>query len=634
MYGFAGFWRKENTGYPGDPGILTCMAGIPSRPDGIFPEKLLFSENGAGLILIPPRGQIDPGRELLSAPTATNHSRILMYSGSLFNLQELRRETGGNPAGDADFLLSLYEKYGQDLPEHLNGAFALAIFDRVKKNLFLARDRFGVKELFYHTDATGFAFATKLSALKKLPSFDCSAIRLDSVLDFLSLQYVPFEKTIFSHTFKLLPGHSLLFNAETNSFSIRRWYIPSFQKRKISFPGARAEFRDLLTEAVGIRLRASSGSPPGVLLSGGLDSAVLTALALDNGKGEGRNLPAFTATFDTPAYNESTDACATAEFLNARSGGHLTHKLAKIPPCNFDSLKLLAAFCGEPFADISLLPAYLLACSAKQETAVCLSGEGADELFFGYERYIAMRLFSWMKLFPAEWIWQLIPDQGERTRAGRLRRFLRTASGKTQTERYLTLISHDAEAVLGSLLAQTPPFKPLSSLRSAFPASLPDGAAAAARCDLGAYLPGDILKKAAVCAEASGLELRFPFLDFHVAEFAFSLPDNFKLKNFRRKRILSASFASILPPDIAHRRKRGFGVPAAEWIRGGWKKHIQERLMEGALPESGLFRRETLAKLMAEHLERKADHAPLLFSLLMLALFYETNPAKKNPGNS
>lgn len=629
MYGIAGFWRGE-----GDPAarlkLLRNMAGTRGlNQDAPEQKNLLFTGNGAGLSLIPHAASAPHSavRGTPSAGTEENSKRVLMCSGAIFNFPELRRELNISHAPDAEVLLALYEKYGQDLPEHLNGFFAIAVFDKEKKTFFLARDRFGVKGLFYHTAPDGFSFSSELSALKRLPSFDCSAIRMDSLLEFLAVQYIPFEKTVFTHTFQLLPGHSLLFDAGTNTFSIRRWYRPSFQKRKISYPDACAELRELLTNALERRLQIAT-SAPGIFLSGGLDSAVIAALAVACKSAGGKVLPAFTASFDTPSYDETRDAASTAEFLRTRSGGRLVHKLTKISPCDFDALKHLTRLAGEPFADASILPVYLLACSARTETAVCLSGEGADELFYGYERYSAMRLFPRMRLFPAKLLAQFIPDcGGERSRTGRLKRFLRTAAEKSPAERYLKLITHDAEEVLNSLLEKAPPFSPLFSLRSSFPSSLPDAAAAAARCDLAAYLPGDVLRKAALCAEASGLELRSPFLDFRVADFAFSLPDSFKLKNFHRKRILADSFSHLLPPGVVQRRKRGFGVPVAEWLRGEWKERLRERLLDGALPANGLFRRDALARLMEEHWERRADHAPLLFSLLMLALFYETNPA-------
>jgi asparagine synthase (glutamine-hydrolysing) len=401
-----------------------------------------------------------------------------------------------------------------------------------------------------------------------------------------------------------------------------------------TYSGACGTVEYLLSDAVKRRMVADV--PLGVFLSGGLDSAIVATLAAKHSTAP---LECFSIGFDDPRYDESADCKATAAYLAAIAPHGLHHHIKTVQPEDFDLLPKLAAEFGEPYADASMLPTYFLAQFAREHVTVALSGDGADELFGGYERYRAMDLLGKLRSFTPGFLWNAaaacLPDSGERSKSGRMKRFLRLGAVSGDAARYDALMSHFAADAIGTVAPDLKPY--LNAKRT-----LPEAASLMASLmedDLRRYLPGDVLTKVDVCSMAASLEVRNPFLDPKVSKFARALPVSFKIHDGRRKRILGDAFADYpspdwcssadqerqeqragyLPLEIATRRKRGFGVPVAAWFRTVWRDRLRTALLEDLPRRWDVFDRTALERLIDEHQTGGKDCSYLLFSLLMLS---------------
>ena len=544
----------------------------------------------------------------------------LVYNGEIFNFRELRAEleqTGEvvRTKSDTEVLLKLLIREGADCLPRLNGFFAFAFYDAEEKKLLLARDYHGVKPLYYYHLPTGeFAFASRFGTLTLCPGCPTS-ISLSALADYLAFQYIPAPATIREGVKKLLPGTAVEFELETGAMREIDWGAQIQPgPDHMTYLGACETVQYQLSEAVKRRMVADV--PLGVFLSGGLDSAIVALLAAKHSTAP---LECFSIGFDDPRYDESADCKATAAHLAKFAQHGLHHHIRTVQPQDFDLLPKLAAEFGEPYADASMLPSYFLASFAREHVTVALSGDGADELFGGYERYRAMHILQNLRAFTPGFLWSAaaacLPDSGERSKAGRLKRFLRVGAVSGTAARYDALMSHFAADSIGRIAPELRPF--LNTKRT-----LPEAAelmASLMEDDLHRYLPGDVLTKVDVCSMAASLEVRNPFLDLKVSRFARALPVSFNIHDGRRKRILGDAFAKELPPGLAARRKRGFGVPVAAWFRTVWRDQLRTAILD-ELPKCWpMFDRAALERLLAEHQDGGKDRSYLLFSLLMLS---------------
>ncbi|MBO5959595.1 MAG: asparagine synthase (glutamine-hydrolyzing), partial [Lentisphaeria bacterium] len=512
---------------------------------------------------------------------------VLVYNGEIFNASELRQnELRDYPFvsySDTEVLLAMLIRFGctNDTLKKLNGFFAFALYDRQEETLFLARDRFGVKPLIYLYSKEYFAFASTLEALKELPFFDRKKLRDDALVDFLSFQYIPKEKTIYEDVYKLLPGHTLVWKA--GKITLNRWYDPDYRQKMIGYEDACAELNRLVTGAVKRLLNADV--PMGVFLSGGVDSAIVSNLAI---RLSGQKLPLDSVGFQDIQYDETAFAKETAAFIRNQTGKKPDHRITTVESAYaLDLLQKMLRQTGEPYADASLLPfSRLCAFAGESGLRVALTGDGADEFFYGYDRYRAMRLFRYAHFLPCDLIRKFLPKGGnERSSGGRADRFFRIARIADEKQRYLAIVTHEAQHYFADLFVNE-----IRSGGAGMPGIAPDPADSAARFDYFTYMPGDVLVKSDIGSMSAGLEIRSPFLDHEVADFAFSLPAEYKLQGRKRKRILADAFSGILPPGLAERPKRGFGVPVADWLRGGWYPEMRALLLN--LPGE-IFRRDT-----------------------------------------
>lgn len=635
MCGIAGCFNPKT---PPDDALLRRLCGTMRQrgPDaqGIFLDGALGLAH-TRLSVIDLCGGAQPMRDEAGRFT-------LVFNGEIFNFRELRAELEGKgetfrTRSDTEVLLKLLIREGADCIPRLNGFFAFAFYDATEKTLLLARDRHGVKPLYYFHLPTGeFAFASRFATLTLCPGCP-NKISPRALADYLAFQYIPAPATIREGVRKLLPGTAVEFHLETGAVREIDWG-PQIQTgpdlavcaEHFTYFGACGTVEYLLSEAVKRRMIADV--PLGVFLSGGLDSAIVATLAAKHSTAP---LECFSIGFDDPRYDESADCKATAAHLAKIAPHGLHHHIKTVQPEDFDLLPKLAAEFGEPYADASMLPTYFLAAFAREHVTVALSGDGADELFGGYERYRAMDLLGKLRAFTPGFLWSAaaacLPDSGERSRAGRLKRFLKLGAVSGTAARYDALMSHFAADAIGTVAPDLKPY--LNTKRT-----LPEAACLMASLmedDLRRYLPGDVLTKVDVCSMAASLEVRNPFLDPKVSNFARALPVSFKIHGGRRKHILGDAFVDYpspdwcssadqqrvgyLPPEIALRRKRGFGVPVAAWFRTVWRDRLRTALLD-ELPEHwDMFDRDAVERLIDEHQNGGKDRSYLLFSLLMLS---------------
>lgn len=612
MCGIAGYVRKD--GAPPDPAVLRNMAYAMRRrgPDG----EGFFTSGGLGLAHR--RLSVIDLKNGAQPMLAGNGAFAVVFNGEIFNYRELRRELEGKGVrfrtdSDTEVLLELCRLEGENALRKLNGFFAFAFYDRAAQTLLLARDRLGVKPLFWFRTGDCFAFASSLNALKAHPSFP-RGTDFSALSEYLAFQYFPDHKTIFPGVVRLPPASCLKISLAGLETVQRTYWTP--EQSVVPFAGtygeAQEELRSLMNDAVERRLIADV--PLGVFLSGGLDSAVVAALAA---RKCGTGLDCFSISFPEKAYDESALAGETARFIRDTAGVPVRFHCREADPRDLEALRFLIEENGEPFADASLLPTCLLSRFARESVTVALSGDGADELFGGYERYRVMGLCGKLPVPPhaAARAAELLPSGGERSFSGRAKRFLQTLS-LPEDERYRFLMTHGADRISARVLKE-----PLPPGSWSYEPCTEDPARRWAELDLHTYLPDDVLRKVDLASMAESLEVRSPFLDHRVAEFSMTIPPDWKMRGGRRKRIIGDAFGAFLPPDLGARRKRGFGVPLADWFRTCWNGPLREHLFSGRLDD--LFLRAELEKLVKEHETGAFDRSYYLFSLLILAFHLE-----------
>ena len=562
-------------------------------------------------------------------------SVIAVFNGEIYNFRRLRDELTARghtfrSATDTEVIVHLYEELGGECVRLLEGMFAFAVYNAKTRRLLLARDRLGQKPLLYFMTNGMLVFASEFPALKCHPEMP-TELDVNAVSDYLSFQYVPGPGTIYRNVHKLAPGHQLEFRLNEGTTSIRSyWRLDHSLKLTESFDEAARTLRGLVEKSVERRLMADV--PVGTFLSGGVDSTIITAVAAAKRLPEKTN--AYTIGFNDRRYDERSFAARAAEAINRRTGGGLIHRERVVEPGDFSLLEKLCARCGEPYADASILPTARLSEFAASEIKVALSGDGADEVFCGYERYLAYRWASRFSLLPGflqrpllKAVGAFCPDGGERSFSGRLRRFLRIM-GTAPDQRYFTLLNRCGTPLKESLFGEK--LRAAANRNSAelfdtlrWELTSANRIERLSELDLHTYLPGDILAKVDIASMAFSLEVRSPFLDREVVEFAARLPLSYKLRGAKRKRILCEAFKDVLPREISGRAKKGFGVPVAAYLRGEWRGAAEQALFDGRLCNGEYFRRDTVEKLWKEHLSGRRDRSYLLWSLLIFSLFLE-----------
>ncbi len=561
---------------------------------------------------------------------------VLIANGEIYNFRTLRAELEKRghhfqSNSDSECIIHLYEEYGEDFIGKLDGMFAFALYDIVKRRVLIGRDRLGQKPLLYFMNGDELVFASEFAGLMKHPDFP-EKLDTYSISDYLSLQYIPSPDTAFRYVRKLPPGHLLCFNLDSATASIRcYWQLDySIKNSGLSLGAAAQELRKLVEKAVEKRL--VSDVPLGTFLSGGVDSCIVTGIAAK------MLYPApcdtFTAGFGNASYDERSAARRSAEIINSVCGGNLRCHEKEIKSDDFDLvLKLIPKF-GEPFADASAIPLFLLSEFAKSKISVALSGDGADEIFAGYERYLAMRYAEKIYWLPYALrkplfggIASLLPDRGERSTSGRLRRLLKLFASPEKSG-YFNLLDRCPvslkKELFGPALAKALNHNSAECFTALdWELISHDKVEKLGELDLKTYLPGDILVKADISSMANSLELRSPFMDTSVVEFAARLPMKYKLHGKDRKHILKMAFPEFITPELSARPKRGFGVPVASWLRESWKLPAQEKLFSSKLISGNFINEPVLKRLWDMHQSGEADYSYILWELIVLSIFLE-----------
>ena len=553
-------------------------------------------------------------------PIANEDGRIVVVqNGEIYNHAALRAELEAaghrfrTPHSDTEVLVHLYEQHGPRFAERLRGMFAVAVWDSERRRLVLARDRFGIKPLYYR-DGADFAFASELKALRALPDLS-REVDLDALEAFLAFNAIHGPRTIYREVRKLPPGHVLV--REEGAARIERYADerPALEHRDEPWEALADELRERLRDSV--RAHLVSDVPVGVLLSGGVDSSALAALAAEHGR-----VSTFSIGFAEKSFSEVELARTIA-----RRYGTDHHELV-VEPDAAELLPTIAAAFDEPFADSSALPTYLVSQLAAQHVKVALSGEGGDELFGGYETYVAdtlaMRTGGAARLLSP--LAEALPSGSGRVPLDyKLKRFTRAAH-LPPLERHhgwKEIFSADARAELlrpdrrGSE-------DPLDVYRARWAET--EGADTLARLqdvDRAIYLVDDLLVKTDRMSMAHSLELRVPFLDPVVAELALALPPAARVRGFAKKRLLRSAVEPLVGREIARGRKKGFSIPAAAWLRGELEPFAREVLGADRLRRQGYFEPAAVSRLIDEHVDRREDHSRQLWGLITFSLWLE-----------
>ncbi|RDC60073.1 Asparagine synthase (glutamine-hydrolyzing) [Alteripontixanthobacter maritimus] len=621
MCGIAGLFHYESV-KPVDPRRVErmCDALVHRGPDG----SGVWTAPGVGL-----------GHRRLSIidlegspqPMASADGRAqIVFNGEIYNYRELRRELGQMGAkfrtdGDTEVILAAWQRWGPDCLSRLNGMFAFALYDTEKRELFLARDRLGVKPLFTARLSDGsLAFASELKGLLAHPLLRREVDPL-AVEDYLAWGYVPDHRSILKGVEKLAAGHyQLLKHGAPPAAPVQYWDVSFADRHTGSEADMSAELLHHLRQ--GVASRMVSDVPLGAFLSGGVDSSSVVALMA-----EGSAQPATTCSigFDVKALDETTYAQQVAEQFGTR------HHARTVDPDDFTEIDTLAAMFDEPFADASALPTWRVAQLAREHVTVALSGDGADEAFAGYRRQVFhAREEQARSMLPAKLREPVFGALGRFwPKADWAPRFLRAKTtfqslARSGAEGYARALSVTDEA--GRAALYTPDFlrargdyraeTPFIEMMENAPAR--SGLDAAQYADLKFWMPGDILTKVDRTSMAVSLEAREPLLDHRLIEFASQIPERQRIKGAQGKWLMKHTMERYLPKDILYRQKQGFVMPITEWFRGPLAGEARGIASNAVLARTGWFDTGRLGRIAEEHISGRNDHGRLLWQLLML----------------
>ncbi|MGB2914041.1 MAG: asparagine synthase (glutamine-hydrolyzing) [Pyrinomonadaceae bacterium] len=555
-------------------------------------------------------------------------SVIVMMNGELYNYRKVRAELEKRghkftTKSDTEILPHLYEEYGEDLVDHLNGMYAFSLWDTRKKKLIIARDRFGEKPLYYGVFDGKLIYASEPKAMLEHPSVNAE-LDTDALRHYLSYDYVPAPMSIYNGISKLPAAHML--TVENGEIKTRRFWNMSWSARQAgSIEDKASELRDLLSYAV--RMQLVSDVPLGILLSGGIDSSTVAAFATQHAT---ERVKTFSIGFEEDSFDESRYARQVAKHLDTE---HYEEKLSATTAG--DLISDIGAWLDEPLSDGSLIPTFLLAQFVRKHVTVALGGDGGDELFAGYPMYYAhtvaakyARVPSFLRKGFIEPVVKRLPVSTKNMSFDyKAKRFVRGANLDT-VERHHSWFGSFSLEEQGQLL--TPEILAASDgdiyrgPRELL--ALCDATTEIEQMqflDINYYMAEDILTKVDRAAMAVSLETRAPFLDPRIGQFAASLPLQYKLSGKNGKHILKKAMADLLPANILHRPKKGFGIPIAEWLKGRLNPLMNDLLAPVRLKDQGIFNAEYVQQLITEHERGTASHHKQLWTLLVFQLWYD-----------
>jgi asparagine synthase (glutamine-hydrolysing) len=561
-------------------------------------------------------------------PIANEDETIwVIFNGEIYNHGELRLdlESRGHrfrSQSDTEVIVHSYEEYGVDCVKQFTGMFGFAVWDQLNQRLMLARDRMGIKPLYYRLDSNGIVFGSELKPilLQAGKSPDVNFQALDA---YLTLEYIPAPLSIVSGVQKLPAGHVLTIQ-DAQSCIHRYWDIP--QETINGTEEAIADQLHWLLEK-SVKRHLISDVPLGVLLSGGIDSSTVATLMHSLTRSR---IKTFSIGFDDRSYNELNYARTVAQHIDS------DHHELIIRPEIVTLAEKLMTFLDEPLADVSVFPTFLVSQLARRHVTVALTGDGGDELFAGYDHYVAEKVASYYGLLPGlirrDLIERLLhhcpPSRQKKGMVNQLKRFV---EGMQFPERLgharwmVFMNSLDKLALFnGDLAAQAARYDAYSHLTHYLRGNGRRGKLSdQLYTDLKTYLVDDILTKVDRMSMAVSLEARVPFLDHEVVEFAAAIPTFLKLRGFKRKFILRKAVGHLLPRQILTRGKEGFSIPMKSWLREELKPMMLDFLSAARLRRQGWFNPNYVQQLIKEHLQNKANHSHRLWPLIVFQMWCE-----------
>ena len=606
MCGICGFTIAAGAGAPATEAVEDMMKSLRHRgPDGSG------SHTGPGIVfghtrlsIIDLQGGVQPMKN-------GDGSVVVTFNGEIYNYKELQQDLRGrgyrfHTESDTEVLLHAYSEYGDDFLQRLNGMFAFALWDAREQKLLLARDRMGEKPLYYAEVGGQLVFASELKALREFPGVDLE-LDLEALDAYLAYGYVPIPDTIYKGIRKLPHAHYL--TRQAGRHTIRRYWDASSGVPARSMEDAVEQFRELLDDSVRIRLR--SDVPVGAFLSGGTDSTLIVARSSRMYPG---TLQTFTIGFGEADFDESADAQETAAHFGT------AHSIRRVGGMNLDVLPTLVRQYDEPFADPSALPTYYVTREAATDLKVCLSGDGADELFGGYPQY---------RMEPCERFLSRTPHALRSAVLGIPARVVPDyVGGKGWLQRMTSDGAQRYQQKIGVFSARerTALFRPELSgvidekarlLEPYFTGAMGEIESRQA-ADRDTYLPDDILVKVDRSSMAHSLEVRTPFLDHRLVEFAAALPLRFMIEGTNQKRVLREVLKAVAPPAVLQRPKQGFALPIRDWFRAGHREFVSNRLLQRDSRLHEYFEPRAVAQLVANHDRGRRDFSDRIWSLLWL----------------
>ncbi len=550
----------------------------------------------------------------------------VVYNGEIYNFQNVRAvlEQRGHifkTQTDTEIIVHAYEEYGDACVTHFNGMFAIALWDARERRLFLARDRLGIKPLYYWRGADKLVFGSELKALTLHPDVprqvDLAALDL-----FLTLEYIPAPRTIYEGVFKLLPGHLLV--VEKGKLKLTQyWDVPCQPVSQ-----SEAECAEILSGLIkeSVRLRLISDVPLGAFLSGGIDSSIIVGYMSESAN---EPVQTFSIGFEDATYNELPYAEVVAKHFGTK------HHVEVLNADHTDLMEQLVAHFDEPFADTSVFPTFLVSKLASREVKVVLSGDGGDELFAGYDTYLAEKLDRHYGRLPRPLRQQVLPKFAgwllpQRAKKGLINKVKRMVEGgaldpSLQHVRWMMFLNSSEKNSLYRSDLRATRYDHLTTdfFHDYFEkASCFDRLAQQQYVDVKTYLTDDILTKVDRMSMAVSIEARVPLLDYHIVEFALNLPAPMKLHGARTKSILRQAVKNVVPQLVLEKPKEGFSIPMKHWLCTSLKPMMLDLLSKAALQKHGYFDHQVVAQWIQEHLDGRVNHSHRLWTLMVFEIWH------------
>lgn len=546
---------------------------------------------------------------------------VIVYNGEIYNFLELKKiliTKKHNFISDCDteVILHSYEEWGEECVNFFNGMWAFCIYDKKKKELFLSRDRFGIKPLYYYWDNDKFIFASELKAIKAFPlKFN---VNIKALNYFFYQKYIGDELTIFDNVFKLKPSTNMHLDLEKKKLIIKKYYFLEeeiHKAEKVLLKNRLDEIEAILKDAVIKRLIADV--PVGSFLSGGIDSSLISAIIAENKK----DFDTFSIGFNEASFDEVKYSKMVSEFIKTR------HHI-KYLDIDERFIEFIISSLDEPFGDSSVIPTYLLSNITRKKVTVSLSGDAGDEIFAGYDTYLAYKISKFLpKIFVRilKILIKFIPVSDKKLSFSyKIKKFIIDFNDNVN-RRHLNWMSQinaeERKKIMDKYYVNDNEIIKVINDKNLLSIQLND---------INNYLSEDILKKVDIASMLNSLEVRVPFLDYRLVPLVLSLPEKYKIRSFKTKWFLKKIAKNYIPKRIINRKKRGFTVPLSKWIRES--NFIKDYLINKKYYKHNLLNYFYIISLLDEHLNKKNDNSRILWLVFVFNLWWNKT-CKKNRNN-